>query len=331
MADVPMGGAAGLDPARPSFTTFTNWAGAAVSLALIVGVGVWGYQILMRDVSGVPVVQAIDGPMRVAPDKPGGIAADHQGLSVNQVAGQGTAQPTPDQLLLAPSQSGISPTDAPGVAVRLPSGLEASDDALETAQLSPLIPNLDRADNTQANPSQDAAIQALADQLAAGVEPLSAPEPAPNLPKPVLASADAAVPQAPPAPQAAPVPEPVKVGLAKSLRPQLRPKALAKSARAAAEAAATVDVDPASIPSGTRLVQLGAYDSPKVARDEWDRLAKRFDVYLVDKKRVIQRATSGGRVFYRLRAMGFGDLSDARQFCSALVAEKADCIPVVWR
>jgi hypothetical protein len=29
--------------------------------------------------------------------------------------------------------------------------------------------------------------------------------------------------------------------------------------------------------------------------------------------------------------MGFEDLSDARRFCSALVARNADCIPVVTR
>jgi hypothetical protein len=32
-----------------------------------------------------------------------------------------------------------------------------------------------------------------------------------------------------------------------------------------------------------------------------------------------------------LRALGFEDLADARRFCSALVAEKAECIPVVTR
>ena len=60
-------------------------------------------------------------------------------------------------------------------------------------------------------------------------------------------------------------------------------------------------------------------------------LSGRFSDYLAGKKRVIQRAESGGRIFYRLRAMGFADLADARRFCSALVAENADCIPVVTR
>jgi hypothetical protein len=76
-------------------------------------------------------------------------------------------------------------------------------------------------------------------------------------------------------------------------------------------------------------VQLGAFDSAEVAGREWERLVTKFGEYMDGKERVIQRAESGGRVFYRLRAMGFADLSDSRRFCAALVAERADCIPVV--
>jgi hypothetical protein len=89
------------------------------------------------------------------------------------------------------------------------------------------------------------------------------------------------------------------------------------------------EVDPDSLAAGTRLVQLGAYESAEVARSEWERLSTRFDAYMDGKTRVVQRATSGGRVFYRLRAMGFEDISDARRFCAALMADNADCIPVV--
>jgi hypothetical protein len=78
-------------------------------------------------------------------------------------------------------------------------------------------------------------------------------------------------------------------------------------------------------------VQFGAYDSPEIAREQWTKLAARFSEYLDDKDRVIEEATSGGRVFYRLRAHGFEDLSESRRFCAALVAEGADCIPVVSR
>jgi hypothetical protein len=88
------------------------------------------------------------------------------------------------------------------------------------------------------------------------------------------------------------------------------------------------EIDAALIPSGTRVAQLGAFDDPEVARQEWAQLQARFAPYMAGKSRVVQQAQSGGRVFYRLRAMGFTDLADARRFCSALMAEDADCIPV---
>jgi hypothetical protein len=124
------------------------------------------------------------------------------------------------------------------------------------------------------------------------------------------------------------------------LRPRLRPTGLQVAAAtsptvtsdaAQVETAASTEIDPASLPAGTRLVQIGAFDSPETARAEWTRLEARFGDYLYGKGRVIQRASSGGRVFYRLRAHGFADLSDARRFCSAFVAQNVDCIPVVTR
>ena len=83
--------------------------------------------------------------------------------------------------------------------------------------------------------------------------------------------------------------------------------------------------------ASARAPKLGAYPSYEVAQSEWVRLTEQFEDYLGSKTRVIQKATSGGREFYRLRAMGFADLSDARRLCSALKAEQADCIPVVAR
>ena len=70
----------------------TNVLGAVISIALIAGVGVWGYKLFVRDVSGVPVVRAAEDEMRVAPKDPGGQQAAHQGLAVNSVAADGAAE-----------------------------------------------------------------------------------------------------------------------------------------------------------------------------------------------------------------------------------------------
>lgn len=48
----------GLTSTARSLKKLTNLAGAVVSLALIAGIGVWGYKLLVRDVSGIPVVRA---------------------------------------------------------------------------------------------------------------------------------------------------------------------------------------------------------------------------------------------------------------------------------
>ncbi len=121
-------------------------------------------------------------------------------------------------------------------------------------------------------------------------------------------------------------------GISISPRPKLRPEGVrTASLNASVPSQSVRDIDPASIPAGTRLVQLGAYESPEVARKEWARFSTRFADYMAGKDRVVQKAQSGGRTFYRLRAMGFSDLADARRFCSALTAQNTDCIPVVTR
>ena len=86
-----------------------------------------------------------------------------------------------------------------------------------------------------------------------------------------------------------------------------------------------------ALPVGTNLVQLGAYESPEVAASEWVRFNTRFSDFLAGKERVLQRAERGGRTFFRLRAMGFNEIADARRLCAALIAEGTDCVPVVVR
>ncbi|MDF1670562.1 MAG: SPOR domain-containing protein [Roseovarius sp.] len=307
---------------KSSLSTATNLLGAAISLALLVGVGIWGYKLLMRDVSGVPVVRAADGPMRIQPDDPGGQQAQNQGLSVNNVAAEGGTGAPADRLVLAPAPMELTQEDTALVVATAPVQ-RVIEPSLAAALAEP-------PQTAEEESIQLVAVEELAARLAQGVEPLAELSPViQTAPTPEQVEEVAALVT----PQAA---TEIKGGLKRSLRPRLRPVSLDTSGDAQAQAiAASVagvqDIAPDSIPVGTRLAQLGAYDSPEIARAEWDRLNGRFAAYLEGKNRVIQKASSGGRTFYRLRAMGFADLSDARRFCSALVSEKADCIPVVTR
>ena len=85
-------------PLGASVASLMNWAGAALSLALVAGLGFWGYQLMVRDVTGVPVVRALEGPMRIAPEDPGGERAPFQGLAVNRIAAEGTAADAPERV-----------------------------------------------------------------------------------------------------------------------------------------------------------------------------------------------------------------------------------------
>lgn len=289
-----------------------NIAGAATSLALVLGLGFWGYKLAVRDVNGVPVIQAMDGPMRIAPTDPGGEIADNQGLAVNTVAAVGIAAPPPEKLVLAPRPVELAPEDTAGLgATPMPGLSEAS------APTDPLTGNPDlslaAAPTTEsANPTEVAVDAALAEAL--GETPGDAA---------VVDDMPLAEAMAEPAPEGAIIVSP---------RPKARPgapEAVAEAAPKEATAmAAANEVDPETIASGTRLVQFGTFDTAEEARAEWVRLQGRFGELMAEKAMVVQPAESGGRTFYRLRAHGFEGEDDARRFCLAFVNENAVCIPV---
>lgn len=295
-----------------------NWIGALMSVGLVVGLAIWAWQLTVRDVSGVPVIRALEGPMRVAPENPGGSVADHQGLAVNRITEGAEAAPTADRIVLAPAPLDLTEIDLtsaslPAEATPAAQGtgegtLALIDRLLEEA--TPLEP-LDTV--TEASGAADA----LNPVDAAVAEALAAP------PRSAIEVISATIP-----------------GVSRSLRPLSRPDEIvlvasldpsSPAAPARPAAVSVTELDPEALPEGTRLVQLGAFDDADTAREEWTRLARLYPDFFLDKDRVIQRAVSGGRAFFRLRAHGFDDLSDARRFCTALNAQGAPCIPVTVR
>ncbi len=282
----------------PRVSNLMNYAGAALSLALIVGVGFWGYKLIMRDVSGIPVVRAMEGDMRVLPDNPGGDVALHTGLAVNEVAAMGEAGGPEDRLVLAPRTTGLAPEDLevqPTPALPLAPAAVA-----QTEVVTPAAPAVD------AVPTDE--IAALAAELAAGTAPLAP-----------VAKADA-IPAAVP-------------GVRVSQRPVVRPASLRVAAAPAPVAApatgSEVAVTTTPFAEGTHLVQLGAFPNPALAAQAWDQLQARFGDLMADRERVIQVSNQSSGTWYRLRASGFTDRAEARRLCAALQAENTDCIAVV--
>ena len=328
-------------PPQAASGNLFNVVGAVLSIGLMLGMGYWGYRLAVRDVTGVPVVRAMAGPMRVQPDDPGGEEAAYQGYAVNEVQANGTAAAPADRLALAPRPTGLAPEDQAPAAGGTGNAVALS-----------ALPQADAGDDPEA------AILALADRLAAGVEPLT--EISPTSTGNATSEGDRATP-AQPAVQPSVQPAartteeivdqvvnevasaaeilPASVpGVARSPWPASRPEGLVTLAAAriatppeAAETGSVREVAASAIPLGTQLVQLGAFASPEIARSEWDRLAARFADYFEGKTRVVAQATTGGRKFWRLRAMGFENLADARRFCAVLANGRAACIPVVTR
>ena len=327
-----------------------NWAGALTSVGLAAGLAVWAVDLTMRDVSAVPVILAMEGPMRVAPENPGGRVAPFQGLALSDITSGGSASPAPEEIVLAPAPVDL---DAPAQAARRAAIAKAKAEAeakeVEVAEVEAAAPVQD---------TQTAIAAALEDALTddpaspeAKIAGLDGDQVLVGSSGPAAAARTGATGESD---AALTVAEAAGPGLARSSRPVRRPAGLRASAQptspvvptdAPAAAAGTRvaalggdvkierarDVDPATVQAGTRVVQLGAFDSESIARSEWDRLNGRFGAYMSGKGRLIQKANSGGRDFWRLRVVGFDDSSDARRFCSELLARDTACIPVTVR
>lgn len=324
----------------PQGQTWVRGAGALTSVALIVGLGVWAYDLAVRDVRGVPVIQALEGPARTAPENPGGELASYQGMAVNEIAADGTAGGPADRLTLAPRADDLTAEDQPMGA------LAAS--AENTAPAQPAVPEMTPADATE---SAARPLLPGTGEEAPVLASLTPAEPLPDgLTDTIAADADGAGTEDPamPAPSVDAIPADVP-GVAQSLRPASRPvgasaggeavpyDAIAEAAAAAvaealgAPAPGPLDVTASTLAEGTRLVQIGAYPDEAQARLEWDRTAARFGALMDGKRRVIESAVSGGETFYRLRVEGFADLEEARRFCAAFKAEGAECVPTAVR
>lgn len=90
-----------------------------------------------------------------------------------------------------------------------------------------------------------------------------------------------------------------------------------------------VTAKPAAVAGGVR-VKLGTYANESLAREEWEKIVKKFRK-LVDGHQPIYVATqrqSDGKPFVVLRLEDFADRSAAVDFCSDLKAGKAECLVI---
>ena len=288
-----------------NFNVVFYWVGAALSLSLLTGAIGWSYQLIVRDISQIPIVRAQLGPLRVAPDDPGGLTAANQGLSVTQLA-VNERPLLSDEIFLAPAAEVLSEENV----------------ALQISEENSSITNKEKFDTLEVSTENSLDLKILPEQNATGL----------------ASNNEAVLSTAAFSPKKLEIENAVSLALSltnevdssfNSLRPKIRPVVLnqIQTDNIAQSVANELVV---TLPVGSAVVQLGAFESKSLAQIEWQRLEALLGSVLTSKNMVIQKAESGGKVFYRLRAFGFDDLSDARQFCSA-VNDKVACIPVVTR
>ena len=90
--------------------SFFSLFGAIISLNLILWAGYWAYSLISRDINGIPIVAAQPGPLRVAPEVPGGIEAENIELAVSKIASQ-ELPPNPQAVELAPYTAKLKADD----------------------------------------------------------------------------------------------------------------------------------------------------------------------------------------------------------------------------
>jgi hypothetical protein len=281
------------------------WTGAALSLFLLAGAIGWSYQLIVRDVNQIPIVRAQLGPLRVAPDNPGGLTAANQGLSVTQLA-VNEKPLLSNEIYLAPAAEILNEEN---LALKVTEEYESNkvDGAFEIKEV-----NAENSMNLEALPDQKEVDSRSNDvgvlSKAAFSQKKIEIENAVSLALSITNEPDKSL---------------------SWLRPKIRPVGFYRNGNITEDQIVSNEPMP-KLPIGSAVVQLGAFDSKSLAESEWQRFEKILGSILIPKKMVVQKAESGGKIFYRLRASGFSDISDARQFCTA-ISDKVACIPVVTR
>ncbi len=211
---------------------FANWAGAITSVGLTAGLAVWAVDMTLRDVSGVPVIAALEGPMREAPANPGGTVAPFQGLALSDITSGGSAAPAPEQIVLAPPAVLL---DAPALSERMAVAMQVEETEAEVAIVeAPVVAEV------EVMSMQDAVRLALAEAVGDGSLPADG-QPASALVDPTA------------------MPASTEPGLARSMRPRSRPQRLS---RIAAMAPATLPTEAPTQQPGTQVASLGVISLP---------------------------------------------------------------------
>lgn len=330
--------------AKPTGHPLIHWLGAITSVGVLGVMVYWGLQLVQRDPNEVPVIKAMEGPARALPEDPGGTQSSYTGLAVNSVQSEGEAEGPADRVVLAPAPRNLLAEDVPVAQLAEPAEadekpaatliLDSVEDAVSDGgsgdpEGQDVIASLIELEQRQ---QADTPITLTVRDVPEGMRIDSSGTEVRLVSEEALVEADAD----PEATAKTDLPGGTKFAPATSVLPQFRSNQVKLAKAEAVGVAASAAPKPLSrevpeAPLGTRLIQLGAYDSRETALKEWVRISAKHHDLLGNKGFLVQHVETGGRQFYRLRAVGFADSTESKAMCSALIQRGAQCIPVVAR
>jgi len=294
---------------------------AGLAVLALGGLVFYAYNEGIREGTEVaaPIVTP-EGPAKVKPEDPGGLAVPHQDKTVyNVVQGGDDVRPEKVETLLPPPEEPLAPAQPePAVDRTQPAGdtetILAQKPAIPTIQPPPLPEGGLNAPQGPVVLSQETAEQvaaAQADASKASEETAKAPAPA-EAPKPAAASETAA-----------PKADSVKEGAAAA-----KPSAAPEKPVQVAAAPASLPAAAANLASAWR-VQVGAVRSQAAAEKEWARLQGRNKDLLGSLKLQVQSVDVKDKgTFYRIRGGPLNDKATADGLCAKLKAKKVACLSI---
>ena len=283
--------------------------GAIISVNLMLWAGYWAYNIISRDINGIPIVAAQPGPLRVTPDFPGGIEAENIELAVTKIASQ-ELPPNPQSVELAPGTAKLVDDDITIYQALKQKKLidnhtfknqQGHDEIIEAELFNKVSFGALKPSSLSENYTiVDNQSELVAAALALALKPSS------------QSTANSAIS--------------ANIN-SRIMKPRPRPGSLLAKSSLFENPNVILPVL-GVVERGLAVVQFGTFETEEVAFSEWGRLGKNFAVILDGRPKYVERIQRNGNEMYRLRLGGFANLDDANRFCSAVISEE-NCVPVI--
>jgi hypothetical protein len=248
--------------------------------------------------SAAPLLKP-NGPMKVAPENPGGTKIPHQEMTVYQSLNE-KKEAGPVERILPPPEQPMTPPATPPAAAEPPGAAGGESSRMRSADT---VRGALGETETAKTKTPDTVLS-----------PLGGPAPRTLVPASKAPQVALATPKSPSRDVRAAEVKPVDRLAERTAKAEPAPKAEAPQV--------------AAIPAGAYRVQLGSVSSEGQATKFWGTQRDKNDDLLGKLALNVERATIGGKTYYRIQAGPLRDADSARSLCDQLKRRQVGCIIV---